>query len=35
MAISTLSRLEVGYSARTADDVVLALESAPMAAMPV
>jgi len=35
VAISTLTRLEVGYSARTATDLTRALESVPLAAMPV
>lgn len=35
VAISTLTRLEVGYSARSASDLARVLGSAPLAAMPV
>ncbi len=35
MGISTLTRLEVGYSARLASDVARAFATAPLAAMPV
>lgn len=35
VAISTVTRLEVGFSARSADDLVRALGSSPIAAMPV
>lgn len=33
--ISTVTRLEVGYSARTADDLRLAMRTPPLSAMPV